>query len=1277
MAVNIVTGMTGQLHITSNDDRIRNTAYFGTGKLVLSVGNHLSATKVNNNMVRIDDGMCVNQGTQMGIEPSDYELVGINSGLAGVNRNDLIVMRYEKDANTGYESARIVVIQGVAGDTAVDPSYITGNILDGGDLVDDMPLYRVRIEGIAIAGIDTLYTLWDVDTVNYLEMQNKMDKSNPTGSGSLSINRKSGTTVGDYSGAIGYHVEASGNDSFAVGGDTKATGVGAFASGGNNTASGRCAVASGENTVASGDYSSATGYGTEANGTSMAVFGKYNSPQSGDLFEVGNGTGNNAKKNAMRVTNSGDVYDGKGNKLDDKMSKINPTGVGSLSVNRKSDTTIGSNSVAVGTNSEASSTNSVAIGNGAQSKTANSVAIGYGTLANYGVEVALGHENAPTTGDLLEVGNGQDGVRSNAFRVTEDGDVFDGKGNKLDDKMSKTNPTGTGSFSMNRASGYSVGTKSSTLGANCAAQGSNSLATGSSTIAGGNNSFSTGVNTNASGHNSFAAGVGTEASANMASFGLYNSPQTGDLFEVGNGLNESNKSNAMRVNGDGDIIAGRHFVDGNGNIINGDSMGANERYLISTGVQNAVPLLDLDNTDLHGMTATVEQNGKTIDITIPSGLSEDTQMFGTISGKFSLAKGKYVIGAGEEGTITGLDIAMYVYSGQTIIAQTTTPNLSNVGFEINADTTDIYYHIVVENYDTTYTTSFKFTPFVCPLGAEDFVTQKHAKSNLELTEEVKSIPNKMDKENPEGTGTLSMNRASNTLWGDYSTTFGYDNTATGDMSTAEGQDTSAGGVCSHSEGYGTNAGGDYSHCEGQSSSASGDASHAQGYHDNASGQYSLASGYYSTASGYASQAIGEGALADKTNLHAVGKYNSPVTDDLFEVGNGTTSLARSNAFRVSKTGDVYDGHGTNLSEVKEVKEKQDGEKVDVTATGNPIEITVPFEEKAKALNVELEPIQDLHGYEKPWVGGAGKNLLPMTVDMIKAANASGSWSGNAYTKNGIIYTIQTDADNNVVGIKCTGTASAESTFIISASFTNALANGNYYVGGCPSDGSSSTYRMRGTNSLFSEFGSGTTINITSGTVTSDCEIVIVNGYAIPTAGLLFKPMVCLSTQSDRTFEPYTNICPISGRTETEVDSHGKNFYDKDGTGDGYVDGEYLYDNGNAVSHSGWTTSEYIRITPSTRYTLSGIRGNEPAACYYDSRKNYISGTSYVEQSSVALNTPSNAMYVRLSVAKNVLSMTQLEEGSTATAYEPYKTPVSCSLTFGQTVYGGTVEFKTG
>ena len=155
MSVNIVTGYTGVAHVTSDDDRAKNSAIFGSSKFILDYGKKFAYEKLNNNQIRIKDGMAINQGTQMGIELNDFEDVVIDNGTPGKTRIDLIVLRYEKNLDSGKESASLQVIKGTEADSSPSiPNYLSGNILDGGDLIDDMPLYSVTISSLTISAVN-------------------------------------------------------------------------------------------------------------------------------------------------------------------------------------------------------------------------------------------------------------------------------------------------------------------------------------------------------------------------------------------------------------------------------------------------------------------------------------------------------------------------------------------------------------------------------------------------------------------------------------------------------------------------------------------------------------------------------------------------------------------------------------------------------------------------------------------------------------------------------------------------------------------------------------------------------------------------------------------------------------------------------------------------------------------------------------------------------------------------------------------------------------------
>lgn len=132
------------------------------------------------------------------------------------------------------------------------------------------------------------------EVIGELDLSTKMDKVNPTGTGSLSIGRKPNTTIGAYSTAVGYLPTASGPRSFAEGYETTAKGA----------------------------QSHAEGIGTIASGGSSHVQGRYNIEDNDGKYVhiVGNGS-SSQRSNAHTLDWSGnawfdgDVENGNGAKL--------------------------------------------------------------------------------------------------------------------------------------------------------------------------------------------------------------------------------------------------------------------------------------------------------------------------------------------------------------------------------------------------------------------------------------------------------------------------------------------------------------------------------------------------------------------------------------------------------------------------------------------------------------------------------------------------------------------------------------------------------------------------------------------------------------------------------------------------------------------------------------------------------------------------------------------------------------------------------------------------
>ena len=130
-------------------------------------------------------------------------------------------------------------------------------------------------------------------------------------------------------------------------------------------------------------------------------------------------------------------------------------------------------------------------------------------------------------------------------------------------------------------------------------------------------------------------------------------------------------------------------------------------------------------------------------------------------------------------------------------------------------------------------------------------------------QEIEAInSNKMNRNDPVGTGSFSMGRKAGTV--------------IGVSSHAEGYDTTASGSDSHAEGFRTTASASDSHAEGISTTASGVSSHAEGWSTTASSDYQ----------------------------HAQGKFNVPDSQHKYAhiVGNGTSISVRSNAHTLDWNG---------------------------------------------------------------------------------------------------------------------------------------------------------------------------------------------------------------------------------------------------------------------------------------------------------------------------------------------------------------------------------------
>lgn len=250
---------------------------------------------------------------------------------------------------------------------------------------------------------------------------------------------------------------------------------------------------------------------------------------------------------------------------------------------------------------------------------------------------------------------------------------------------------------------------------------------------------------------------------------------------------------------------------------------------------------------------------------------------------------------------------------------------------------------------------------------------------------------------------------------------------------------------------------------------------------------------------------------------------------------------------------------------------------------------IPFMPIEK-LVAQIEPQQDLHGYDAPWAGGAGKNLFDQdTCTTGKYIDAYGEPKDSA----GAEY----------------------------SDYIHVTAGEQYIFSGTNNTGGQATTRIHGYNSskvwvqqITSESVADTVKWDTAFTVPEGISFVRVStGYPLPD-GQLEKGSVATA------WTPYANVCPITGRTglngwvEEEYDpaeqpSFSVSWQTEAGTVyDGYIDvvsGElvatYGVDTYDGSSDETWNVipadnRAYISVpsikTPPTNNDLAGILSNE-------------------------------------------------------------------------------------
>ena len=355
-----------------------------------------------------------------------------------------------------------------------------------------------------------------------------------------------------------------------------------------------------------------------------------------------------------------------------------------------------------------------------------------------------------------------------------------------------------------------------------------------------------------------------------------------------------------------------------------------------------------------------------------------------------------------------------------------------------------------------------------------------------------------------------------------------------------------------------------------------------------------------------------------------------------------------------------------------------------TFTGDDITIENALALPARSLKTVINAIQDLHGYDHPWAGGAGKNKY------VGSPSFDGYYNRNLYqlseeTYNGHEVIYKSEAWN---GAYKEFTVKAGVTYTFSA-MVKCAASANVRI------------FNRAAETIASETIGTSWTKITATFTPSADTSERLRVESSTTTTIYLSEYQLEENNSATSFAPYSNICPISGRDRVVVDDTGRNIWDA--TADDTVYGwggtwsksgqtytcvassssiQLFSENGTAIQ-----ASHSISVEPNSNYcvSVSGMNISQVFGVMYDKNKQFL---RFVRQQTIVNNSaviavPSDAYYMGLRIDNNSATSgktynfnIQIEEGSTATAYEPYAHS-SATISLGQTVYGADINWVTG
>lgn len=263
----------------------------------------------------------------------------------------------------------------------------------------------------------------------------------------------------------------------------------------------------------------------------------------------------------------------------------------------------------------------------------------------------------------------------------------------------------------------------------------------------------------------------------------------------------------------------------------------------------------------------------------------------------------------------------------------------------------------------------------------------------------------------------------------------------------------------------------------------------------------------------------------------------------------------------------------------------------------------------KSLIANIEPVQNLNGQSSPYPPGGGKNKLPSPT-----ADSTITSKGLTFKNVGGEYSISGTKNDS-------GAASAS--FSLSTPLTissgklalnNPQANSNIQFAIYNGSTQSAYWSLNAANRVITISQSFTFDKIVI-TVTSS----VTSGTAVSCS---LSPVIVASDETDTTYHPYSNICPISGWNGGEVYGTRVNVWDEEWE----VGGINWNTGANSESTTRIRSKNYIPIKGSESYYYLGGKVD---IFYYDQNKQLL-GKNYYSGSTILIQ-PQNTYFIRFSL----------------------------------------------